>query len=172
MLTSDEQKALLALTALVLAGALLGLLDASQPRFLRLTLGDSLALGATVAPDSSPGGDRPMTGVESVPDRLQGGPLGASPDGAASPTAATASTPEKSAYQLDGKLNLNRASADALEELPGIGPKTAQRILNDRRVHGPYRKVSDLRRVKGIGPKTLARLLPHLTVSAGRDSTR
>jgi competence protein ComEA len=172
MLTSDEQKALLVLAALMLAGALLGVLDTKEPRFLRLTLGDSLALGAADPGDS-------VAALPATPPIPQSGRDPARPPDPAAPggPAATAdpamgSRPEKSAYGVDGKLNLNAAGADALEDLPGIGPKTAQRILDDRRAHGPYRRVSDLRRVKGIGPKTLARLLPHLTVGAGRDSTR
>ena len=112
------------------------------------------------------------TPAESMADGGRTGVPAGPPGGGASSDPAAFSTPEKSAYGLDGKLNLNTAGADALEELPGIGPKTAQRILADRRAHGPYRRISDLRRVKGIGPKTLARLLPHLTVGAAKDSTR
>jgi competence protein ComEA len=172
MLTSEEQRALLVLTALILAGALLGWLDAKEPRFLRLTLGDSLALGATPLPDSGAAPLPVSTPAESTADGGRAGAGAPSPGGDASSAPAVASPPEKSAYGLDGRLNLNAAGADALIELPGIGPKTAQRILADRRMHGPYRRISDLRRVKGIGPKTLARLLPHLTVGAPKDSTR
>jgi competence protein ComEA len=172
MLTTEEQRALLALCALVLAGALLGWLDAKEPRWLALTLGDSLALGATVAPDSTPPDLPASAPAESTAFGGRTGLAAAPPGGGASLDPASASTPQKSAYGLDGKLNLNAAAADALEELPGIGPKTAQRILADRRAHGPYRRISDLRRVKGIGPKTLARLLPHVSVGAARDSTR
>jgi competence protein ComEA len=172
MLTSEEQRALLALAALVLAGALLGWLDAKQPRFLTLTLGDSLALGATPAVDSAAGLPPVSMAAESTADHGRTGEPGGAPGPAASSDPASASAPEKTAYGIDGKLNLNAATADALMELPGIGPKTAQRILADRRTHGPYRRISDLIRVKGIGPKTLARLLPHLTVSAARDSAR
>ncbi len=55
-------------------------------------------------------------------------------------------------------LDLNTASAAALEELPGIGPALAKRILDDRRRNGRYRRLADLDRVKGIGPAILARL--------------
>ncbi|MCS7166006.1 MAG: helix-hairpin-helix domain-containing protein [Gemmatales bacterium] len=57
-----------------------------------------------------------------------------------------------------GSLDLNRASAEALTALPGIGPKLAQRIVAYRDEHGPFRRVDELLRVPGIGPKTLARI--------------
>jgi competence protein ComEA len=55
-------------------------------------------------------------------------------------------------------ININRATAAELEALPGIGPKTAARIVEDRLANGPYPSVEALDRVPGIGPKTLERL--------------
>ena len=63
------------------------------------------------------------------------------------------------------KLDLNRASAEQLRTLPGIGPALTTRILNARRER-PFRSVDDLRRVKGVGAKTLEKLRPFLEVSA------
>jgi len=158
MFTPDEVRALALLLALLLLGSGLTLLEARQPRFLALTLGDSLALGAAPPPpDLAP--PVSQTAQSATPK-----PLAIRPNGEASGDSAR----EKSAFALDGRLDLNRASADELEGLPGIGPKTAQRILEDRRTRGPFRKPSDLTRVKGIGAKTLARLLPHITVGTGR----
>jgi competence protein ComEA len=65
--------------------------------------------------------------------------------------------------KLTGAVDINRASAEELQRLPGIGPKMAERILEERRKL-PFRSVEDLRRVHGIGPKTLERLRPHVTV--------
>jgi len=158
MFTPDEVRALALLLALLLLGSGLTLLEARQPRFLALTLGDSLALGAAAPPpDLAPPVSE--TAQSATPETV-----------AIRPNADSAgdSAREKSAFALDGRLDLNRASADELEGLPGIGPKTAQRILEDRRMRGPFRKPSDLTRVKGIGAKTLARLLPHVTVGTGR----
>ncbi|MFO0858924.1 MAG: helix-hairpin-helix domain-containing protein [Phycisphaerales bacterium] len=57
-------------------------------------------------------------------------------------------------------VNLNNASLQQLEELPGIGPSLAARIVEDRLKFGRYKTVQDLDRVKGIGPKLLEKLRP------------
>lgn len=62
-----------------------------------------------------------------------------------------------------GLVNLNSASAAELEKLPGIGPKTAHILVEDREKNGPFRSVDDLMRVKGIGPKKLEALRPLVT---------
>jgi predicted flap endonuclease-1-like 5' DNA nuclease len=54
-------------------------------------------------------------------------------------------------------LDLNRADADALQVLPGIGPSRASAILESRKIE-PFAEVADLQRVHGIGPKTIAGL--------------
>src|SRR5205814_10052692 len=99
----------------------------------------------------------------------------ASPRGRDARGAGETSTPSSAgtgpAYTLDGRLDLNRAGSADLDALPGVGPVTALRILEDRRVHGRLRRAEDLARVKGIGPKTLAKLLPHVTVRAAKDSS-
>jgi len=60
----------------------------------------------------------------------------------------------------DKPIDLNTAPAEALEALPGVGPKTAQVIIEGR----PYNTVDDLLRVKGIGEKTLEKLHPFIVV--------
>jgi competence protein ComEA len=61
-------------------------------------------------------------------------------------------------------INLNTATLDELESLSGIGEVLAQRILDYREQHGPFRSVEDLLSVSGIGDKRLADLKPHITV--------
>jgi competence protein ComEA len=61
-------------------------------------------------------------------------------------------------------VNLNTATMDQLESLPGIGPALAQRILDYRQEHGPFRSVEDLTNVSGIGDKRLADLRSKVTV--------
>jgi competence protein ComEA len=61
-------------------------------------------------------------------------------------------------------LDLNTATAEDLEALPGIGPVMAQRLVQHRQTHGPFKDVEDLLAVSGIGEKKLARLKPYLVV--------
>jgi competence protein ComEA len=61
-------------------------------------------------------------------------------------------------------VNLNTASTAELEELPGVGPVTAQSILDWRAANGGFRNVDQLLDVDGIGEKTLADLAPLVTV--------
>ena len=50
-------------------------------------------------------------------------------------------------------VNINTASAEELEQLPGIGPSTAQKIVSDRMANGSFKSLDDLKRVAGIGDK-------------------
>lgn len=52
-----------------------------------------------------------------------------------------------------GPVNINSASPAQLESVPGIGPKTAQAIVEERTKNGPFKRVEDICRVSGIGPK-------------------
>jgi competence protein ComEA len=62
------------------------------------------------------------------------------------------------------KINLNTATAEQLDTLPGVGPVTAQSILSWRTENGRFTSVEDLLDVKGIGDATLAELRDHVTV--------
>jgi len=62
------------------------------------------------------------------------------------------------------RLDLNRASVAELEELPGIGPTLAGRIVARREEQGPFRAVEELREVTGIGEKLFAQIAPLVTV--------
>jgi competence protein ComEA len=73
------------------------------------------------------------------------------------------SSPEAKA---GGLVNLNTASVAELEVLPGIGAKTAARIVDYREKKGPFKKVEELMNVQGIGEKSFLKLKPQLTVSA------
>jgi len=62
------------------------------------------------------------------------------------------------------QVDVNHATAQELERLPEIGPSLAQRIVEYRQTHGPFRKPEDLRGVPGIGPKTYEALKDYVTV--------
>jgi len=61
-------------------------------------------------------------------------------------------------------LDLNRASADEISRLPGVGPSLARRIVDERARRGGFESPDGLRSIPGVGPKKLAALLPHVTV--------
>ncbi len=62
------------------------------------------------------------------------------------------------------KVDLNTASAEELDTLPGIGPATAAKIVADREANGPFRAVQDLMRIPGIGAKKSDALKDLVTV--------
>ena len=61
-------------------------------------------------------------------------------------------------------LDLNSADTTSLEELPGVGPVTAAKIVAWRDEHGRFSRVEELQEVDGIGPKNYAQILPHVRV--------
>lgn len=61
-------------------------------------------------------------------------------------------------------INLNTATAAELQQVPGIGPATADKILKMRKSYGPFKSVDDLRAIKGIGPKRMEKMRQYLTV--------
>jgi comEA protein len=62
-------------------------------------------------------------------------------------------------------VDLNRATAEELRTLPGIGPALAARVVAWRTAHGPFRSVDELEKVPGIGSKTATRLRPRVRAS-------
>ena len=80
------------------------------------------------------------------------------------PQPGPAPSPPPAAAEVRFPLDLNRASEQQLQALPGVGPVTAARIVEHRAEKGGFRRPDDLLEVKGIGPKTLERILPFATV--------
>lgn len=71
------------------------------------------------------------------------------------------------------RVDMNTATEPEWMLLPGIGLKTAKRILADRDQNGPFRSLDELQRVAGIGPKTIAEIKPYVApVQAQRDSVQ
>ena len=59
-------------------------------------------------------------------------------------------------------VNLNTATSEELQQVPGIGPVNAEKILQMRKTYGPFKSVDDLRAIKGIGPKRLEKMRKYL----------
>jgi competence protein ComEA len=60
---------------------------------------------------------------------------------------------------LLAEVDVNTASAAELQSIKGIGPVTAQKIIDFRNENGPFNSVQDVTRVKGVGPKTLQKMI-------------
>ncbi|MCS6710784.1 helix-hairpin-helix domain-containing protein [Brachybacterium sp. EF45031] len=108
-----------------------------------------------------PGEEPPLTasgpaGPSSAPGAGTGHDVGTSPESGTG------------GGEVDGsgssRVNVNTADAAALEELPGIGPALAQRIIDHRTTNGPFTSVDQLDEVSGIGPAILADLRDRVTV--------
>jgi len=62
-------------------------------------------------------------------------------------------------------LDLNIANVKELQQVPGIGPKTTQAIVDFRHKSGPFRRVEDLLAIKGISQRKLDKMRPYLKVT-------
>jgi competence protein ComEA len=86
-----------------------------------------------------------------VPPRAPGAPAGGSAAGLGSDSGGAG-------LGVGSKPSLATATAAELDELPGVGPVTAQNIIDYRTEHGPFRSVDDLDAVPGIGPARIEQL--------------
>jgi comEA protein len=61
-------------------------------------------------------------------------------------------------------VNINTANSEQLQQVPGIGPATADKILQMRKSYGPFKSVDDLLAIRGLGAKRLEKMRKYLTV--------
>jgi competence protein ComEA len=73
-----------------------------------------------------------------------------------------ATGPSRAGGSAGDRVDVNRAGADELRTLPGVGPVLAQRIVDWRAANGPFRTVEELEKVPGIGPALRERLRPRI----------
>ena len=62
-------------------------------------------------------------------------------------------------------IDLNSADQSEIAQVPGVGPKTAEAIVDHRRLHGPFKSVDELKSVRGIGPVTFEKIRNHFRVT-------
>jgi comEA protein len=67
-----------------------------------------------------------------------------------------------------GEIDINRASAEQLTRIPGIGKVMAERIVLFRKEHGPFKRVEDLLKIKGIGEKSFERIRPYVKIGKSK----
>src|ERR1700751_2379728 len=67
-------------------------------------------------------------------------------------------------------ININSASSDELQQVPGIGPSTAEKILQMRKSYGAFKSVDDLLAIRGLGPKRLEKMRRYLV--AGKTNSK
>jgi competence protein ComEA len=136
-----------------------------SPGVYTLPSGSRVIDGIRAAGGAAPGADvgsinlaRPLTDGERVyiPRKGEAPPPEAGTGGAGGSGGASGAA--------GGKVNINTASESELEALPGIGQVLAQRIVDYRTQHGPFRAVRDLLKVEGIGEKKFDSLRDYVTV--------
>jgi len=66
-------------------------------------------------------------------------------------------------------VNLNTATSEQLQQVPGVGPATADKIVKMRKSYGPFKSVDDLLAIRGLGPKRLEKMRKYLTT--GKSAT-
>jgi competence protein ComEA len=69
-------------------------------------------------------------------------------------------------------INLNTATMDQLESIPGIGAKTAERIIAYRQKNGGFKKIEDLMLVQGVGEKSFLKMKPLITVTGTKPGSQ
>lgn len=109
------------------------------------------------------------------PDRPAEGPLPSGPPAAVVNAPVPARTDASAVQEAPSearkqKLDINQATVEHLELLPGIGSVLAERVVAHRRSVGGFRNIDELRHVKGIGAKKFERIRPLVTVTPPKSS--
>lgn len=89
------------------------------------------------------------------------------PAGIASPATGVEPSPSGPGAEADGDgalVNINTASESELDELPGVGPAIAARIVEHRTTNGPFSNIEQLQDVKGIGPAIFEKLRERISI--------
>ncbi len=159
-LTSKEQKALLLLVVIIAAGTLVQFLlpHNIKSKQYDYTLQDSLfkALSADT-----------LIETPQAPQETKTVPVTKK---AEKHRAKKKAKPVKKSLQQKS-IEINSAGFQEFQALPGIGPKTAQRIVDYRNEHGSFKTLEELTKVKRIGSKTLQKISPYIFIKAAQKDS-
>jgi competence protein ComEA len=86
----------------------------------------------------------------------------------AAPVVLAGQAPAPAASNAAGVVNINTATAEQLNALPGIGPKMAARIIEHRQKAGGFKRVEELMSIQGIGEKNFLKLKPLISVGPAK----
>jgi|GEM_PF-789525 competence protein ComEA len=153
--TRQEQMALLFLTGTLLLGCFVVVVESVRQDGLE----DFHVIRAAVEP--------PYATVESPADApvvTSGTTTEDSPQILMSANAVVEGADSVPAVKIIGSIGINSADIVQWDALPGIGPRTAEAILDHRRQYGRFAQIEDLTQVRGIGVRTLERLRPHVHI--------
>ena len=157
-LTKGEQLALTGLAGLIFLGMLLRLgSSAGSSGDVWIEAGPAWEPISRISDEDSPSRTKAPLPAEAAQTRSSNAPTAAPKASAYPPGGAADLAPDKST-----RVNLNLADARTLETLPGIGKVKAQAIIDYRRVSGPFTTITALDEVPGIGPKTIENLRPYV----------
>jgi competence protein ComEA len=127
-----------------------------SPGLYRLDEGSRVADAVALAGGAGPKAD--LTAVNLAAPLADGTQVLVPRRGEAAPAGAGVASPGSASASPAGPVRLSTATLEQLDALPGVGPVTAQRIVQYREANGPFRSVDELDAVPGIGPARLEQL--------------
>jgi competence protein ComEA len=141
-----------------------------RPGVVKLPAGSRVHEAIAAAGGAGPGADLDRLNLATVlvdGQKIhvpQHGELPAAGSGEPGGQDADAAPGDSSGAPSGSKINLNTAGVEELDTLPKVGPVLAQRIVDWRKEHGPFKAVEELDAIDGVGAKMLEALLPLVTI--------